>query len=163
MACLERSPKAGGGRFRNRRKSGDHPDYYIKISQNTEQSSGDLWRLTISHTVTYWPSTEPSIKRCTCVNKWKNSRNRWMSDNYITRCPRRFELVGVEVSWRQDAELRASGRQRALDPQWPMVEQPSQDKEEVLLWSKEELWVKITVYTFLQLIPHTQETSPFRE
>ena len=23
------------------------------------------------HTVTYWPSTEPSIKRCTCVNKRK--------------------------------------------------------------------------------------------
>ena len=23
--------------------------------------------------VTYWPSTVPSIKRCTCVNKWKNS------------------------------------------------------------------------------------------
>ena len=24
--------------------------------------------------VTYWPSTEPSIKRCTCVNKRKNSK-----------------------------------------------------------------------------------------
>ena len=26
----------------------------------------------ISYNVTYWPSTEPSIKRCTCVNKQKN-------------------------------------------------------------------------------------------
>ena len=24
--------------------------------------------------VTYWPSTEPSIKRCTCVNKWKKAK-----------------------------------------------------------------------------------------
>ena len=28
------------------------------------------------------------------------------------------------VSWRQDAKLRANSRQRALGPQWPMVEQP---------------------------------------
>ena len=39
----------------------------------------------------------------------------------------------VGVSWRQDPELRASGRQRALGPQWPTVEQPSQDEKEVLL------------------------------
>ena len=37
--------------------------------------------------VTYWPSTEPSVKRCTCVNKRKNSGSRWMLDNTITRCP----------------------------------------------------------------------------
>ena len=73
--------------------------------------------------VTYWPSTEPSIKRCTCVNKrnrctqskiseyhpdlwtWWNSvqmrtptGSRWASNNYITRCPRGPELVAVEVS-----------------------------------------------------------------
>ena len=30
----------------------------------------------------------------------------------------------VLVSWREDAEVRASGRQRVLDPQWPTVEQP---------------------------------------
>ena len=32
-----------------------------------------------------WPSTEPSIKKCTCVNKRKNSGSRWMLNNYITR------------------------------------------------------------------------------
>ena len=52
------------------------------------------------------------------------------------------ESVGVGASWREDAELRASGRQKALGSQWPTVEQPSQDKEEVLLWS-EELGVNI--------------------
>ena len=44
--------------------------------------------------VIYWPSTEPSIKRCTCVNKRKNSGSRWTLDDDITRCPVRFELVG---------------------------------------------------------------------
>ena len=35
--------------------------------------------------VIYWPSTEPSIKRCTCVNKRKNSGGRWALNNNITR------------------------------------------------------------------------------
>ena len=48
------------------------------------------------------------------------------------------------VSWRQDAGVRASGRPRALGPQWPTVEQPSPDEEEMLLWS-EELGVNIAV------------------
>ena len=72
-------------------------------------------------------------------------------------CPGWFEPVGV--SWRQDAELRATGRQRALGPQWPTVEQPSQDEKEMLLWSREELGVKITVCPRLQLISHTQPSS----
>ena len=66
--------------------------------------------------------TEPSIKRCTSVNKRKNSGSRWTTDNYITRGPRWFE--SVEPSWRQDAELRTSGRKMALGPQWPTVDQP---------------------------------------
>ena len=37
--------------------------------------------------VIYWPSTEPSIKRCTCVNKRKNSGGSWTLENNITRCP----------------------------------------------------------------------------
>ena len=76
--------------------------------------------------VTYWPSTEPSIKRCTCVNKQRNSRNRcirsrmsyhldlwtwlnsgqmctptgsrWAWSNYITRCHRWLGSVGVPVA-----------------------------------------------------------------
>ena len=36
--------------------------------------------------VIYWPSTEPSIKRCTCVNKLKNSGSRWTLENIITKC-----------------------------------------------------------------------------
>ena len=80
-----------------------------------------------SRYVTYWPSTEPSIKRYTCINKQWNSGNRcirskiseyhldlwswlnsgqmrtptgsrWRSNNYITRCHRRLESVGVWVA-----------------------------------------------------------------
>ena len=33
--------------------------------------------------VIYWPLTEPSIKRCTCVNKRKNSGSRWALNNNL--------------------------------------------------------------------------------
>ena len=64
----------------------------------------NIWRVVI-----YWPSTEPSIKRCTCVNKRGNSGSRWMSDNYITRFRRRLGSVpvAVGVSWGQVWELAA--------------------------------------------------------
>ena len=38
------------GRLENRRKSGDHPDYSIKIGQNTEKSPGDLSRVADTQT-----------------------------------------------------------------------------------------------------------------
>ena len=103
--------------------------------------------------VTYWPSTEPSIKRCTNVNKRKNSG--------ITRCPRRFEPDGV--SWGPDAEVRASGRLRALGPQWPTVEQPQPR------WERSAAMVRRTWVNMHQSVPvssspltHNQH-QPFRE
>ena len=78
--------------------------------------------------VTYWPTTELSIKRCTCINnrciRLKISgyhldcgrvefgvdatptRSRWMSNNYITRCHRRLGLVGVSCSWSSSCSSR---------------------------------------------------------
>ena len=47
-------------------------------------------------------------------------------------------------AWESACKLRAYG------PQWPTVEQPSEDEEELRLWSREELWVKITVCPRLQ-------------
>ena len=47
--------------------------------------------------VTYWPTTEPSIKRCTCVNKRRGHESRWMSDKNITRT----QTAGVSCSWSQ--------------------------------------------------------------
>ena len=82
-------------------------------------------------TVTYWPSTEPSIKRCMhlckyaeeqrnrCIRSkiseyhrdlwtWLNSvqmrtptGSRWVWDNYITRCHRRLWAVSSSCSWSQ--------------------------------------------------------------
>ena len=44
------SPKDSTGtkRLGNKRASGDHPNYSIKIGQNTEKSSGDLRRLAVT-------------------------------------------------------------------------------------------------------------------
>ena len=142
--------------------------------------------------VTYWPSLEPSIKRCTCVNNQRNSGNRcirskiseyhfdlwtwlnsvqmhtstgsrWMSNNYITRCHRRLEAVGVRVAvlvgdkmpeWEPapDRELGSSG---------PTVEQLSQNEEEVLL--SEELWVNMWQSIPVSSSPLTHnQYQPFR-
>ena len=109
----------------------------------------------VSGIVTHWPSTEPLIKRCTCVNKRKNSGSRWSSKKNITRTQTAWG-VGDGVSWGQDTEVRASGRQRALGPQWPTVEQLCQDEKEVLLWS-EELGVSIAVRS--QSLPHLSHTT----
>ena len=62
--------------------------------------------------MTYWPSTEPSIKKhvhpveditLTCERVEFSAdatptRSRWMSNNYIMRCHRQLELVGVSCS-----------------------------------------------------------------
>ena len=45
--------------------------------------------------VIYWPSTELSIKRCTCVNKRKNSGSRWTLNNNITRCTDNSSQLGT--------------------------------------------------------------------
>ena len=83
------------------------------------------------HRHTYWPSTKPSIKRCTCVNKRKNSWNRCSWDNFITRCLRRFEPVGDKIPNWEPAAYRGLW---ALGDPW--LSNLSQDEEEVLLWSE---------------------------
>ena len=98
------------------------------------------------------PSTEPWIKRCTCINKWKNSRSRWSLNNNITRCPGRFKSAGDKMPEWEPAADRGLW---ALSE--PRLSDPSQDEKEVLLWS-EEHWVNIAVCPRLQLISHTQPT-----
>ena len=95
--------------------------------------------------------------------------SRWVSNNYITRCHRRLESVSLSCSLSSscsqlgtrcpcESQLQTEG----LGPQWPTVEQPSQDAKEMLLWS-EEPWVNM-----LQSVPvsnspltHNQH-QPFR-
>ena len=60
----------------------------------------------------------------------------------------------VQVSWGQGAKVRTSGRQRALGPQWPTVEQPQPRWERSAAMVKEELGVNIAV----RLSPLTSHT-----
>ena len=45
----------GAGRLANKRTSKDHPEYNIKIGQNTEKSPGDLRRLSVTQTTGHNP------------------------------------------------------------------------------------------------------------
>ena len=107
----------------------------------------------------YWPSTEPSIKRFTCVNKRKNSGSWWTQENYITRCLRRFEPVGV--SWRQDAELRANGWQSVCALSDPRLSNPSQDEGDVLLWLEELGSICSSLSPSQTHLSHTTNNNPF--
>ena len=72
--------------------------------------------------VIYWPSTEPSIKICTCVDKWKKKRKQVGVMKEYRQVPAAVDLVGD-----RKASVRAS------------LSNPNQDAEEVLLWSGEEV------------------------
>ena len=64
--------------------------------------------------------------------------SRWVSNNYITRCHRQLELVGVRVAVRaSENQLPAEGL-GPQDPGWAT----QQNEKEVLL-KTEELWVNM--------------------
>ena len=91
--------------------------------------------------------------------------SRWMSNNYITRCHRWLESVSSSRYWSHlgtRCRIESQQQTEGLDPQWPTVEQPSQDEKEVLLWS-EELWVNMwqSVPVFNSPLTHYQH-QPFR-
>ena len=46
----------------------------------------------------------------------------------------------VRVSWRQDAEVRTRGRQKALGPQWPTVEQPQAKMWQKCCYGRRRTW-----------------------
>ena len=102
--------------------------------------------------VEYWPSTQPSIKKqvdpvediehitLTCGQVEIGAiatptGSRCISNNYITRCQRQFELVGVSCSWSSSCSSRQwePAPSRGLGPSGPPVEQPSRMRKEVLL------------------------------
>ena len=85
--------------------------------------------------------------------------SRWTSKNYIIRCHRWLGSVNSSssCSWGQDARVRASGRLRALGPQWPTVEQPSQNASAAMV--RRTLGQYVAVCPRLQLTSHTQPTS----
>ena len=97
----------------------------------------------------YWPSTEPSIKRCTCVSERKNGRSRWTLENNIKRCPGGSNSVDTGMpKWEPACRLRTLG------PQWPTVEQPQPRCERSAAMVVRRTWVNIAV---CPLISHTQQ------
>ena len=109
--------------------------------------------------VTYWPSTEPSIKRCTCVNKRKNSGSRWTLNNNITSTQTAW------VSWSQlesVGQRETSCRQRALRPSMThgWANQPR--------WGRSAAMVRRTLGQNNSLSPspahlsHTTNINPFQ-
>ena len=105
--------------------------------------------------VTYWPLTEQSIKRCTCVNKQKNSGNRcirskiseyhldqwrwlnsvqmrtltgsiWVSNNYITKCHGWLESVSLSQWVRQS--VNSSSFLVAVGERMPVEWEPAPDR-----------------------------------
>ena len=77
----------------------------------------------VSHYVTgsaprwdYWPSTVPSIKRWTCVNKRKNSGSRLTLENILTRCPGCSSQLESEC--RSENQLQTDGFGPFVIPSW---------------------------------------------
>ena len=70
----------------------------------------------IKNSVIYWPSTVPSIKRCTWVNKRKNSGSRWTLDNDITRCPDGSSQL--ETRCRSENQQQTEGFRRSVTHGW---------------------------------------------
>ena len=117
-------------------------------------SSGPLTR-----SVTYWPSTEQSIKRCTCVNKRKQVGMRQLYNQvpqtaWVSSSSSWSQLGDKMPAWESACRLRACG------PQWPMVEQPSQECERSAAMVRRTLGQYVSVCPHLQLTSHTQPTSP---
>ena len=105
--------------------------------------------------VIYWPSTEPSIKRCTSVNKQKNSGSMWTLENNITRSP------GGSSQLETGCEVRTSCRQRALGPQWPTVEQPQPRWGGCAAMLERRIWVNIAVRPCLHSFLTHNKHHPF--
>ena len=117
---------------------------------------------TLLISVIYWPSTKPSIKRCTWVNKRRNSRSRCAWDNDITRCHRRLGSVpvGVGVSWCQrESQWQTEGFGPSVTHRWAT---PAKMRKKCC-YSQKNFGSICSSLSRLQLTSHTQPTSPFQE
>ena len=107
--------------------------------------------------VIYWPSTKLTIKRCTRVNKRKNSRSRWTLENNITRC-----LGGssqLETGCRSENQLQTEGFGPLVTPSWAT---------QAKMWKKRyygrgRTWVNIAVRLCLTHNKHHPFKNKVRE
>ena len=107
--------------------------------------------------VIYWPLIELSIKRCTCVNKRKNSWSRWVLENNITRCPGGSSQL--ETGCQSENQLQTEGFGPLVTPGW--ANQAKIRKKYCYSWEK-----NLGQYSSLSLSPlisHTQQTLSFRK
>ena len=91
--------------------------------------------------VIYWPSTEPSIKRWTWVNKRKNTRIRWSLENSITRCPGASSQL--ETGCRSENQLQTEGFGPLLTPGWAIRAK----MRKKCCYGRGRTWVNIAVST----------------
>ena len=106
--------------------------------------------------VIYWPSTGPSIKRCTCVNKRKNSGSRWMLENDITRCPGGSSQL--ETGWRSENQLKTEGFGPLVTPGW--TTQAKMRKN--CCYGRGRTWVNIAVRSCLHSFLTHNKHHPFK-
>ena len=66
--------------------------------------------------VIYWLSTKLSIKWCTCVNKRKNSRSRWVLNNNIIRCT--DSSSHLETRCRSKSQRQKEGFRPSVTHSW---------------------------------------------
>ena len=104
--------------------------------------------------VIYWPSTEPLIKRCTCVNKRKNSGSRWALENDITRCP--GSSSQLETGCQSKNKLQIEDFGPLVTPGW--ATQAKMRNKCCYDWEKKSQYSSPSLSP---LISHTQQTSPF--
>ena len=73
-------------------------------------------------TVTYWPSTGPSVGGCTYVNKRKNSGSMWTLNNNITRRTDGLSQLGtrwrIESQWQTESFGPSMTHGWANKPRW---------------------------------------------
>ena len=147
-----------------------------------------FWHINLC--VIYWPSTQPSIKKkvypvedieditLTCERVeigaiTTPTGSRWVSNNYITRCHRRLELVGVRswgqlvgvrvANWGSQNQLQREGAAALSDPR---LSRPAE-------WEKcaaivRGTWGQYVVVCSVSNLPLTHNPSstlsqPFRE
>ena len=85
---------------------------YLLLSESFVCST----QIFVNINVIYWPSTEPSIKRYTCVDKWKNSGSSLTLENNITRCPGGSSKL--ETGCRSENQLQSEGFGLLVNPGW---------------------------------------------
>ena len=108
--------------------------------------------------VIYWPLPKPAIKRCTCVNKWKNSGGRWTLSKNIDR------VLGAVGQLRQKCQSEnqlADWRLWALSD--PRLNNPSRRCERSAAMVKRWTWVSLTVGPCLHSPITHNRTSSFRK